>query len=423
MLACFFNLDSGFTATLRALLLTFPSACRGLVHAFGALCLCVTGVGYAASVAPVPSPPHFDVTSYVLMDVASGHLIVTKQPARRMAPGSLAKLMTLYVVFADLANGRIHLDDRVHIDEEVWKIHGTQMFLRVGTEVPVADLIRGVIVDSANDASVALAKFVAGTQQAFVRYMNQFAHKLGMHNTHFTNAGGLPDPDMYTTAADMALLARALIRRLPQYYRFFDQISFTFNGITQRNHNDLLWRDQTVDGLKTGSAADAGFHLVASAKRGNDRLISVVMGGDSASDRTNAGEALLNYGFRFYRTRELYAAGSRVLQEPIWKGARDRISIGLAHPVYVTVPKHAGDALQAKVRIPARLIAPLEQGQTVGKLEISLGDAVLAHAPLVALETVPRGGWWTRLTDSVALSVRAKLHDWFPELTKAATSN
>lgn len=380
------------------------------------------GVGRAATVAPVPSPPHFNATSYVLMDTASGHLIATKQPAQRMAPGSLAKLMTLYVVFADLASGRIHLDDRVHIGEEVWKVHGMQMFLRVGTEVPVVDLIRGVVVDSANDATLALAKYVAGTPKAFVRYMNRFADKLGMHDTHFTNPAGLPDPSMYTTAADMARLARALILRLPRYYRFFDQANFTFNGITQRNRNDLLWRDDTIDGLKTGSDKDAGFHLAASAKRGGDRLISVVMGASNASDRANAGEGLLNYGFRFYDTRKLYAAGSRLLRETVWKGARDHVSLGLAYPLYVTVPRSAEHALQASVRIPARLVAPLAQGQTVGKLEIRLGDKILAHAPVVALETVQRGGWWTRLVDSVSMSVSTRLHDWFPKLTKAATS-
>lgn len=394
-----------------------------MVLRFFALILLLGALAPASAMPRVPDPPYFDVTSYVLMDMQSGRVIAGKRPDRPMAPGSLAKLMTLYIVFADLASGRIALTDRVSIGEDVWKIHGTQMFLLVGTAVSVRDLIRGVVVASANDASIALAQYVAGTANDFVRYMNRFAEALGMQDTHFTNPTGLADPGMLTTARDVATLARSLIRRFPRYYHFFDQETLTFNDITQRNRNMLLWRNQDVDGLKTGSDAEDGYHLAASAERDNGRLISVVMGASGNLGRAAATMGLLNYGFRFFETRKLYDAGSRLLEQRVWKGARETVPLGLIEPLYVTLPKGARDALKADVSIPARLLAPLPRGQRVGELVIRLDDTVLARAPVVTLAPVAPGSGWTRAIDTIVLYFKSQVRSWFPQIAKAIGDN
>lgn len=361
---------------------------------------------------PVPQAPSFKVKSFVLQDFYSGRVIASADPDKRVAPASLTKLMTLYITFASLAQGRIHLDDKVHIGKQAWSTGGSRMFLPLGADVSVTDLIRGVIIDSGNDAAVALANYIGGSIDTFAGYMNTYAHSLGMNGTHFVNPTGLPNPDHYTTAADLTRLTRALINNFPDYYKFFSDRTLTFNNITQHNRNGLLWSDHSVDGLKTGHTEKAGYNLIASGKRDNDRMIAVVIGADSSHARESDCEALLNYGFRFYTTKQLYAANSAVTQVRVWEGERDAVKLGLPAPLYVTVPQGKADKLKAQDQLQTQVVAPVKKGQKLGTLRISLGDEVLVDSPLHALDSVARGGWWSRMTDSATLF----LGRYFPSL-------
>lgn len=358
---------------------------------------------------PVPEAPALDVKSYVLMDFYSGRVIAQTHMSERAAPASLTKLMTLYIAFSALEEGRITLSDSVRIGERAWSTGGSRMFLPLDAEVPVEQLIRGIIVDSGNDAAVALANYIGGNLATFAQHMNMQAAGLGMSDTHFVNPTGLPAEDHYTTAADMARLARALIADFPDYYDFFSQRSFTFNDITQRNRNKLLWSDPSVDGLKTGHTEAAGYNLIASAVRDDDRMITVVMGAPGAHERVAYSEALLDYGFRFYVTRRLYPAGSPVARVRVWSGAPEQVALGLDQPLYVTVAEGRMERLEAVDRLPARTVAPVRLGEALGTLEVRLGDDVLAAEPLQALSAVQVGGWWTRLSDGVTLFIEDAL--------------
>lgn len=353
--------------------------------------------------AQVPAAPQVGATSYVLMDFHSGELLAEKDPALQVEPASITKLMTSYVVFRELAAGRLALDDIVRVSEKAWRMEGSRMFIEVGTEVSVEDLLLGVIVQSGNDASVALAEHVAGSEEVFAQMMNAEAERLGLDGTRYVNATGLPHPDHYTTALDVARLSRALIRDFPDYYEWYSQREFTYNGITQNNRNLLLWRDPTVDGLKTGHTESAGYCLATSALRDGMRLVSVVMGTASENARAEANQSLLNYGFRFFETFRLYSAGDQVATAPVWKGQLDEMRLGIGTDVFVTVPRGRQDALAAEMQIPRQPVAPFSKGQEFGELQVLFDGEVRLTRPLLVLDDVPQAGWWGRMTDGIGL--------------------
>ena len=369
----------------------------------GLLIMAFTGA-VAASPMPVPAPPMFDVHSYILEDFDTGRILAEYHPDQREPPASLTKLMSLYVTFHALHSGAIKLTDPVPVSAKAWRTGGSRMFIEVGTKVPVDDLIKGVVVDSGNDATVALAQYVAGGERAFVGLMNHYAKKLGMTNTHYANATGLPHPDHYSTARDLATLTRALIRDFPQYYHAFFKLGhFTYDHITQYNRNKLLWRDSSVDGVKTGYTEAAGYCLIASAQRGDMRLVSVVMGAPTEQARVSDSQALLDYGFHFYETRRLYNAGQTLSEARIWKGKSSKLPLGLEHALYVTVPRGDYKNLRATMNIDTRILAPAVKGHPYGTLNVSLDNQKIAQQPLVALQDVPQGSLWRRLADGIAL--------------------
>jgi D-alanyl-D-alanine carboxypeptidase (penicillin-binding protein 5/6) len=352
---------------------------------------------------PVPAPPELPAPGYVLMDAATGQTLVEKNAHERLEPASLTKIMTAYAVFHALREGQIALDDLVTISAHARAQEGSRMFVEVGSQVSVENLIRGMIVQSGNDATVALAEHTAGSEPVFVDLMNRYALQLGMTETHFENSPGMPSPTHYTTAHDMALLARALVREFPDYYGWYAEREFTWNGITQQNRNGLLGRDPSVDGIKTGHTESAGYCLVSSAKRDDMRLISVVMGTQSVNAREQASEALLNYGFRFYETRELYAAGQSLATVRVWKGASDAVDLTLDGPLVVTIPRGRADAIVAKVDVPSPLVAPLERSESIGKLRLLLDDQELLTRDIYPGTNVEEAGLFGRLIDAVKM--------------------
>jgi D-alanyl-D-alanine carboxypeptidase (penicillin-binding protein 5/6) len=353
--------------------------------------------------APVPAAPQVSAKAYLLMDYHSGDVLAEKDGEGRIEPASITKLMSAYVVFNEIEAGRLKMDDMVRISKKAWRMEGSRTFLEVGTQVPVSTLIQGMIVQSGNDATVALAEHIAGSEQTFVDMMNQTAAKLGLTHTHFADVTGLPNPQHYTTARDIARLTRALITAYPEYYKYYSEKKFTYNGITQYNRNKLLWRDPTVDGVKTGHTDSAGYCLVASAKRDGMRLIAVVLGDRSEESRADSGQALLNYGFRFFETRELYRAGQPLRQVQIWKGTEETLPLGLTKDLYVTFPRGQYKHLRASANFNPEIIAPVQKNKQFGTLNVSLDTKVLAERPLVSLQAVDEGGWWRRLSDSVRL--------------------
>jgi len=361
------------------------------------------GVPANAQQAPLPQPPIIGAKSYFLIDSATGAELASLKPDERLAPASLTKLMTAYAVFRALDEGQIALDDQVTISEKAWRTEGSRMFIEVGTQVSVEELLLGMIVQSGNDASVALAEHVAGTESVFAQLMNQYAAQLGMAGSSFTNSAGLPDDSHYSTARDMATLARAIINEFPQYYKWYSVKEYEYNGIKQPNRNSLLWRDPTVDGMKTGRTDEAGFCLVSSASRDNMRVISVVLGTSSAKARVDGSQALLNYGFRFFETRLLYRAGETVATARIWKAEKEMTPLGLPEDLYVTIPRGSFDEVESVLNMPAQLMAPVAQGQPLAELQVSLNGDQLLHTPLRALEDNPDGTLWQRTRDGVKL--------------------
>ena len=357
---------------------------------------------------PVPPPPNLDAKSWLLMDFTTGQVLAENNADQRVEPASITKVLTAYIVSAELAKGKIKLDDQVFISENAWRsggasTEGSTSFLAVNSKVPLKDLLYGMIIQSGNDAAIALAEHVAGSEATFAELMNQYAAQLHMSNSHFTNASGLPDPNHYSTARDIALLARAVIHDYPEDYKIYAIKEFEWNGITQHNRNTLLWRDPTVDGIKTGHTKDAGFCLTTSAKRGDERLIAVVMGTPSDKQRADDNQALLNYGFRFYETHKLYEAGKPLAQPELWKGAQNSIALGVAEDVLSTVPRGRYGDLKASLEVPGRLIAPYTKGQQVGTLKVALDGKTLVERPLVALADAPEAGFWGRLSDGILL--------------------
>lgn len=356
-----------------------------------------------------PTPPTLNAKAYILIDADSGKILAEKNSEEQLPPASLTKMMTLYVISNALKHEQIHLTDMVRISQEAWKTAGSRMFVKEGQSVSIEDLLKGIIVDSGNDACVAMAEHLGGSEAGFTDVMNQQAKNLNMNNSHFTDSTGLPNPELHTTAKDLAILGRALINDFPEYYHWYQQKWFTYNGIRQPNRNRLLWRDSQVDGVKTGHTNEAGFCLVSSAKRDNMRLIAVVLGSPSETVRADDSERLLNYGFRFFETHMLYKTGKSITELPLYKGEVNTISVGLAHDEYITVPTGQYQRLSINTKIPKYVQAPLKKGDVVGELIIQFDQNILATEPLYALQDAPRGGLFTRAKDSVKLLFK----QWF----------
>ena len=357
----------------------------------------------AAHALPVPQPPNVDSTSYVLVDVASGQVLAERDRNKRLEPASITKVMTTYIAFQELKSGHVTLEDEVLISEKAWRMGGSKMFVQVGTRVKFIDLLRGIIIQSGNDASVALAEHLAGSEETFAAWMNEYAKQLGMNDTHFVNATGWPAEDHYTTADDIAKLSVALIQEFPEHYAMYSEREFTFNNIRQYNRNKLLARDDSVDGLKTGHTESAGYCLASSAVRDDRRLVSVLMGASNEDARAAGSVALLNYGFRFFETVPLYSAGEKVTALRVWKGAVDEVELGLAQPLAVAIPRGDRNKIEVKPVIDAQLLAPLAAGQTVGTLRIEVDGEVLREDPLVTLTAVEEGNLWQQLVDEIRL--------------------
>ena len=351
----------------------------------------------------LPKAPELSAKGYILMDVASGRVLVESNADESLPPASLTKIMTGYVVAAELEAGRISLEDEVPISVNAWRTQGSKMFIQEGTTVTLSDLLQGVVVQSGNDASVAIAEFLAGDEEAFADVMNQHAVTIGMTSTNFLNSTGLPKEGHFTSARDMAVLARELIHRFPKHYATYAEREFTFDGIRQPNRNRLLWRDRTVDGVKTGYTLAAGYCLVASAKRDDMRLVSVVMGATSDEVRMRETQKLLQYGFRYFETRGLYNPDEPVTEARMYFGANDYVPVGVLNPVHVTFPRGHYDDLGVEIDLPKQLEAPLEKGVEVGSLRVILEDEDLLQAPLVTQSSVDEAGIFDRLYDAVYL--------------------
>lgn len=368
-----------------------------------------TTIGYlllatpSVSASVVPEPPSLGAKGYMLMDFASGDVLAEKAAAQRLEPASLTKLMTAYIAFAALADGQAKLEDEVFISEKAWRTPGSRMFVEAGSKVAFELLLRGMIIQSGNDASVAIAEHLAGSEETFAALMNATAAELGMTASNFENSTGLPGESHYTTPQDILRLARALISDFPQYYRLYSEREFTYNEITQRNRNSLLWRDDSVDGVKTGHTDAAGYCLVSSASRDGMRLLGVVMGTDSAKARADASQSLLNYGFRFFESHRLYAGGERIATAPVFKGELEQTEVGLREDLHITVPRGRYDELSAEMNIDTQLVAPLDEGQEIGSVSVVLDGQVLATRPLHTIQGVAEGSLWKQLKDEVRL--------------------
>src|SRR6201991_3696437 len=358
--------------------------------------------------APVPPPPDVDGKSWVLMDYATGQVLASKEPDMQVEPASITKVMTDYVVSAEIANGKIHMNDQVTISENAWRgggagTDGSTSFLKLNSQVNLKDLLYGMIIQSGNDAAIALAEHTAGSEPAFANLMNAYAKQLGMTHSQFQNASGYPVANHYTTARDIAILSRALIHDFPEDYAISAVKEFEWNGIKQHNPNLLLCRYSSGEGIKRGRTAAAGFCLAASAKQGDARMIAIIMGASSEKGRADAALALLNYGFRFYESHKLYEANKPLATPKLWKGAENTIALGLTEDALVSVKRGDYDKLKANLDIPATLIAPFKKGQQVGTLRVTLDGQPVLTAPLVALADAPEGGFFSRLWDTIML--------------------
>jgi serine-type D-Ala-D-Ala carboxypeptidase (penicillin-binding protein 5/6) len=352
---------------------------------------------------PIPTAPTVDALSYIVVDYRTAKVLASREPVVRSEPASLTKLMTAYIVFQELATGKLKLDEPVVVSEHAWRSEGSRTFIELGKPVSVELLILGMIVQSGNDATIALAERVAGTEETFAQLMNANAKRLGMVGTHFENSSGLPSPQHYTTARDMSLLAVAMIRDFPQYYKYYSVREFEHNGIKQQNRNGLLGRDPSVDGLKTGHTDSAGFCLVTSALRDGMRLVSVVLGSTSMKGRENASAALLNYGFTFYDTKLAVKGGAALASTKVWKAALSPVDVGIKEDLYITLPRGQANDIKTAVDVQPRLIAPLALDADVGQLRVFAGSQQLAIMPVHPLQNVAAGGWWRRLIDTIRL--------------------
>lgn len=358
----------------------------------------------ASAALPVPPPPKITGTAWVLMDYASGNVLAGENYDTPLEPASITKVMTSYVIAAEMKAGKVKETDPVMMSENAWRsggagTDGSYSGFEVNKTAPLIEMEKGMVVQSGNDAAIALAEHVAGSTDAFASLMNQYAARLGMKNSHFVNPHGLPAEGHVSTARDLAILGRALARDYPVAYSYNKIKEFTVGPITQPNRNLLLWRDPSVDGIKTGHTSGAGYCLMASAKRGDQRLISVVMGSTSEAQRASDSQALLNWGFRFFETHELYAALKQVAQQKVWKGKADEVQLGVAAPMLVTVPRGRYEQLKPMMDVPATLVAPIAKGQKIGTVKVMLDGKAIAEQPLVALDAVEEGGFFKRLWD------------------------
>jgi len=351
----------------------------------------------------VPAAPDVNATAYLVMDYNSGRILAEKDIDKRVEPASLTKMMTTYVVTEELDEGNIRLTDMVKVSEKAWRMEGSRMFIEVNKEVSVEDLLKGVIIQSGNDASVALAEHIAGSEEVFASVMNQYAAKLGMTSTNFTNSTGLPDENMYTTARDLATLSVAKIRDHADIYAWHAIKEFTYNGITQPNRNLLLWRDESVDGIKTGHTEAAGYCLVVSAERDGMRLISVVMGSEGMESRARASAALLGYAFRFFETQKLYSSNEVIDSAKVWKGETATLNLGVNEDVWVTAPRGQFRNIKPVIEMEPMITAPVIKNSALGKVKVMLGDELIAERPLLALESIEQGGLVDRLLDEIRL--------------------
>jgi len=356
-----------------------------------------------AALADVPAPPAVAARAWLLLDATSGQLLASRNPDERVEPASLTKLMTAYIAFSALKEKSLAPGQAIRVSERAWRASGSRMFIEPKKPVTVQELLHGMIVQSGNDACIALAEAVAGSETAFVERMNREAKRLGMKDTHFANASGLPGPDHYSTASDLALLAFTLIRDYPEYYKLYSEREYRYNDITQLNRNRLLWLDPNVDGMKTGHTQSAGYCLIASARRGERRLVSVLIGAASERARTEESQKLLNFGFQAYEAFRLYQRDQEVGKITVWKGSERQLRAGLTADLYVTVPTGTGDRLQAVLVGEQPLVAPLAAGQRVATLRIAHEGKPFGEYPLVALESVAAAGFFQRTWDGIAL--------------------
>ncbi len=351
----------------------------------------------------IPKPPGVAARGYIVQDFNSGYVIAEKNADVRLEPASLTKLMTALVVFEKLRDGEMVLDEPVMISEKAWRMQGSRMFVEVNKQVSVEKLLKGLIIQSGNDASVALAEHVAGSEEGFVTMMNGYASEFGMEGTHFMNSTGLPDENHYTTARDMAKLTQQIIERFPEYYSWYSIKEYSYGGIKQFNRNKLLWRDKSVDGLKTGHTKSAGYCLITSAKRNDMRLISVVIGAKSEEGRAQESQRLLNYSFRFFETRKLYSANEVLTTAKVWKGETEELQLGISDDFYLTLPRGQYKKLKATMSVNNLIYAPVKQGQQLGSVNIKLNDKELGSQPLIAFNRVEEGSFFQRMVDDVYL--------------------
>ncbi|MGH8455560.1 MAG: D-alanyl-D-alanine carboxypeptidase family protein [Stenotrophobium sp.] len=359
---------------------------------------------------PVPTAPTMDAKSYALVDFQSGEMIASMNPDLRVQPASITKVLTVYIAFDQIKKGQLKLTDTALVSEKAWRqgidSSESRMFLEVGTRVTIADLLRGIIIDSGNDAAVALAEDLAGSEDLFAQMMNEYAKKLGMTNSHFADASGMPNPDHYTTARDITTLARALIEQDPELYKIFAERDFKYGKVqTQHNRNGLLWKDPSVDGLKTGHTQAAGYCLLSSAVRDGRRLIAVVMGAQSWANRESYNLELLNYGYRFYETDKLFGPSQPASTVRVWKGAEQQLPVGVLPTVYMALPRGSLKQISYTVQMAAQPVAPIALGQHLGTVSITLDDKVIRTEPLVALKAIPQGSLWQRASDAVRMMI------------------
>ena len=352
---------------------------------------------------PIPSAPAVDARAYIVVDYRTGKTLAALNEGARMEPASLTKLMTAYIVFGELAAGKLKLDEPVMVSEHAWRSEGSRTFIELGKPVSAELLILGMIVQSGNDATIALAERIGGTEETFAQLMNSTAKRLGMTGTHFENSSGLPSPQHYTTARDMSLLAIAMIHDFPQFYKYYSVREFEHNGIKQQNRNGLLGRDPSVDGLKTGHTDAAGYCLVTSALRDGMRLVSVVLGSSSMKAREEASAALLGYGYNFYETRLVVKGGTALAAAPVWKAEATPIDVGIDQDLYLTLPRGGFGGVSSVTDLQPKLVAPLARTAEVGRLRVTDGAQTVATVPLHPLRSVAAGGWWRRLVDTVRL--------------------
>lgn len=356
-----------------------------------------------AADAIIPAPPQLSATAYLLIDADTGKVLVEQNSEQRLPPASLTKIMTSYVAADELKRGSIGIHDLVNVSVKAWRMEGSRMFIQEGTRVLVEELLRGVIIQSGNDASVALAEHIAGSEEVFADMMNQHAARVGMADTHFMNATGLPDENHYTTAHDLARLSVALIYNHPDHYKIYKEKYFSFNDIRQPNRNTLLWRDPSVDGVKTGHTDAAGYCLVASAVRDGMRLVSVVLGTESEEARATESQKLLTYGFRYFETLRLYDAAETLRTVRVWRGDRDSLDLGLSQEVVITVPRGSKENLKATMDIPSVVKAPIEAGDELGRLVVTAGGETVYEGPLTALSSIEEAGFFARIWDALSL--------------------